>query len=191
MSLAIFALVSVAGYQLLNSLTVAAEMTSSQARQRWQLESTLLLIEQDMRFLLARSVRVGSEGQWLPPLTSRHGSLLEFSRAGLPVDGAASVYAPARVVYRLERNGGEEMLVREVYPSLEKTREKPPLKQQLLSGLERLSVRFRSGDGVWHSHWPPAPAAAGAQQQSRLPVAVEFVLAFPERAPLRRLISRR
>jgi general secretion pathway protein J len=197
-SLAIFALLSTACYQFLQSLVLSRAATLSSSEQRMELETSLLILEQDMRHLIPRSIRSqgdigqGENAERVPALTNRLDNLLEFSRAGLPVGRSTELHAPGRVSYHLEESEQGLSLQRRVYQVLDKVESSPSYQQQLLSEVTTVSVRFLDEKGAWRETWP---ADAGSDQQSdpgiSLPVAVEFALTLRDEEPLLRVVSLR
>ena len=201
-SLAIFSLLSVASYQFLRSLSLASETVMTSEERRWQLETGLLILEQDMRYLIPRSSRKSSAEEAsgaeedrdavrsYPALTNRHGTFLEFSRSGLPADISAQRHAPGRVVYRLEEGEQGKTLRRAVYRAVDTT-QRSTAEQQLFSALEAVSLRFMGEDGAWRNLWPPAIREGRPADKVRLPVAVEIAFTLRDQAPITRVISLR
>src|SRR5690606_22170331 len=73
-----------------------------------------------------------SRGGWANPAGFRRGSVL-------------------RVAYDFE----EDTLVRYYWPVLDRTLSTPPLRHELLQGVENVEIRFLDSGGQWHIEWPP------------------------------------
>lgn len=164
-AVAIFALIGLAGYKLLNSVIRTYEHTRDRSDSFSQLQKAVSVIEQDLKQLSRRSIR-DELGDPLPAFSVnyRGGLPLEFTRAGgwsmtagQEVSGADSDsgVAPAdagvklRIGYRLQ---GDE-LQRLVWPVLDRAQDTQPQVRVLLQDVTDFSVRLL-GNGEWQAFWP-------------------------------------
>jgi type II secretion system protein J len=67
------------------------------------------------------------------------------------------------------------MLLRFFWPVMERTLATPPVRQELLTGVEDVAIRFLDASGQWHLDWPPLEMP-GAQRLIARPRAVEFAV---------------
>lgn len=192
-ALGIFALLSTACYQLLNSLSVSRVALQGATDQRQALSKALLVIEQDMRHLIPRSVRFGGSNERLGALTNTGEGVLEFSRGGFPEANSLFRDSPRRVCYRLELDENGPVFYRVVYGVLDRVEESPHYRQALLADVAEVGFRFMDKDGRWLSEWPIRSNEDDPGQRdaklAELPRAVEVALALGSRQTVQRIIS--
>ncbi len=153
--LAIFALLGSACYQFLSSMNRSQGSLQAATDRRESLAKALIVIDQDMRQLIPRSVRsLGSEAR-SPAVDGRHSGRLEFSRTGFPQRNSVHVVGARRISYLIESEQDGPTLYREVYAALDRVQATPAYRQALLQGVAELSFRFMNDDGQWVSQWPP------------------------------------
>ena len=192
-ALGIFALIGTACYQLLHSLTLSRATLQVASNYRANVTRALLIIEQDMRHLIPRSVRSEGSEKRLGAVSSSGNGVLEFSRSGFPVRHSTSRDNARRVSYRVEQEEAGPVLYRVVYDALERVAASPSYRQALLAGVDDLGFRFMDKDGRWMSAWPPAVEDKdyGEDRLSELPQAIEVAISLPQDKTLQRLISLR
>ncbi|MEE8387127.1 MAG: type II secretion system minor pseudopilin GspJ [Acidiferrobacterales bacterium] len=182
-AMGIFAIVSAISYGTLIRV-LDHQQILEQERAMWRsLSLAMLRIEDDLGHTRERTVRdiYGTEipaflGQ---PSDSRAVSppTLEFTRGGQWVLAAGTNAGIQRVAYRLH----EGKLLREVWPSLDRSPTSEPRATPLLHDVEEFEVRFYAPDKKWVSHWP-IPGVADI-----LPRGVEVSLTLQNRETIIRL----
>ena len=153
--LAIFALLGSACYQFLNGMTLSQGSLQAATEQRGDLAKALIVIDQDMRHLIPRSVRSAGSDARLPALDGRNTNRVEFSRTGFPRRNSVHVVGARRVSYFIDTEQGGAALYREVYAALDRVESTPAYRQVLLKGAAELGFRFMDDDGQWTTRWPP------------------------------------
>ena len=174
-ALAIFSLLSTACYQFLNSLSHSRKALLAASAERSHLEKARLIIEQDLRHAVPRSVRQGDEQKRLPALIGRVDGILEFSRCGLPLRESLIRTGSGRVIYRIDDVEGGAVLTREVYRVLDRAATSPGESQVLVRGATNMKLRFMTATGRWVSTWPPGSQSDNGRL-NRMPTAVEISL---------------
>ena len=164
-AVAIFALIGLAGYKLLNSVIRTYEHTRDRSDSFSQLQTAVSVIEQDLKQLTRRSIR-DELGDPLPAFSVnfRGGLPLEFTRTGswsMMADKAlddtssaadtenANTGVKQRIGYRLQ--DGE--LQRLVWRVLDRAQDSKPQVQVLLKDVTDFSVRLL-GESEWQEFWP-------------------------------------
>lgn len=186
-ALAIFALIGSIAYRMLDAVTETQVNLSANINQRLLAQRVVWLLSEDLRWAIARPVRVGSTVR--PPVEGDSRVLLAVSRGGrglVPLTGTGG--ALFRVAYRWSDPNGDNpaddagVLYREVWPVLDRPADSKPIKQLLAANIDKFSVRFLGSDGRWHQQWPPAiPITAATPGESStsqpdMPRAVEVTL---------------
>ena len=195
-AVAIFALIGLAGYKLLNSVIRTYEHTRERSDSFSQLQKTVSVIEQDLKQLSRRPIR-DELGDPLPAfaVNYRGGLPLEFTRSAgwLTVassgDSAiASGAAPLtgvkeRVSYRLL--DGE--LQRLLWPVLDRAQDTEPYVQVLLTNVTHFNVRVVA-DGTWQLFWP-VENQQGVTDLLRLPDGMEVQFNHKTYGTIRRVFA--
>lgn len=201
-ALGIFALVGTACYQFLHSMAVSRGALEQVSDYRLKLARALVVIEQDMRHLIPRSVRIANTPERAAAFSTESGSLLEFSRGGFSEGGSIYRDGARRVSYQLREEEGVTSLYRIVFSVMDRSEDSAYYEQQLLGGVRNVGLRFMDDKGRWVTSWPsrPAdeaeegadePAAEAAERLAGLPVAVEMALAMEGDVTVARMISLR
>ncbi len=191
--LAIFSLLGSACYQFLRSMTQSQASLQAAAEQRGDLVKAFIVIDQDMRHLIPRSVRrMGSEGR-LPALDGRNESGFEFSRTGFPMRNSVHLVGARRVNYFIQSEKEIPTLYREVYAALDRVEATPVYRQELLQGASKLKLRFMDDEGQWTSRWPAEGKSEDdtADQIAELPRGIEISIDMSSGQTLQRFISLR
>ena len=180
-AIALFALLGVGTYRLLDSVLRVDEATRQQEQRLRELTRGMAAFERDLRQVLARPVRA-PYGDSLAALLGegRERQTLEFTRTGWrnPTDSVRSRLL--RVRWEV-RDGYWE---RRYWPVLDQAQDSQPQVQQVLDGVSGWQVRYLDQDGNWQDSWP-----GGVDEQSlgKLPRAVELRLEHRHYGVLRRL----
>jgi general secretion pathway protein J len=155
--------------------------------ERWQaIQLTMRLVTQDLSQLHPRATREELGESFQPSLLADPSAqfALEFSRAGWANPGAF----PRGTVLRVAYNWEEDKLVRLYWPVMDRTLSTPPLRTELLDGVENVEVRFLDTAGQWHLDWPPLDLR-GPQRLILRPRAVEFALELEDFGRVSRLVE--
>jgi general secretion pathway protein J len=192
-ALGIFALIGTACYQLLHSMNVSRATLQAASDHRADVLKALLIIEQDMRHLIPRSVRSENSEKRLAALSSGGEGVLEFSRGGFPLQRSIVRDSARRVSYRMEQEQGQPVLYRVVYEVLDRVEASPFYRQVLLADIADLGFRFMDNEGRWMSVWPPVAKDSEAEDDTlaELPLAIEVAITLSMDQTLQRMISLR
>lgn len=183
------AIVAIIGVMALTGLNqVIQQQTIARERmERWQaIQLAMRLVTQDLSQLHPRATREELGESFQPSLLADPSAqfALEFSRAGWANPGAF----PRGTVLRVAYNWEEDKLVRLYWPVMDRTLSTPPLRTELLDGVERVEVRFLDTAGQWHLEWPPLDLR-GPQRLILRPRAVEFAIELEDFGRVSRLVE--
>ena len=183
------AIVAIIGVMALSGLNqVIQQQTIARGRmERWQaIQLTMRLVTQDLSQLHPRATREELGESFQPSLLADPSAqfALEFSRAGWANPGAFTRGTVLRVAYNWE----EDKLVRLYWPVMDRTLSTPPLRTELLDGVENVEVRFLDTAGQWHLEWPPLDLR-GPQRLILRPRAVEFAIELEDFGRVSRLVE--
>ncbi|WP_212630203.1 type II secretion system minor pseudopilin GspJ [Pseudomonas sp. KB-10] len=183
-AIAIFALLGLATYRMLDSVLSADAVTREHERQLRELTRALSAFERDLRQVTVRPIR-DAFGDTQPALHSdlADATALELSRAGWRNPLGQPRAEIQRVRWQL--SGGQWQ--RRYWRVLDRAQDSAPQIQQALEGVESLSLRYLDKDGQWQPDWPPANAT-GDGLLTELPRAVELRLQHRRYGELRRLL---
>jgi len=171
-ALAVFSVMSVMAYGGLKTVLNARNGTERAAERLTELQMAFLLIQQDMRQMVPRSIR-GEYGEPESALFADSGAdyQIAFTRGGRDHPrrpGRSGLY---RVAYQWE----EDELKRLVWPALDRADDSPPRKMVLLRGVSDIAFSFLQGG--WSSSWPVPGADVSLDS---LPRAVEMVVVLED-----------
>jgi general secretion pathway protein J len=155
--------------EVINQQTIARERTD-----RWrEVQLAMRVVTQDFAQVHPRPTRdeLGESRQ--PSLLASPNArfAVEFSRGGWSNPAGFPRGTVLRVAYEWEG----DMLLRFFWPVMERTLATPPVRQELLTGVEDVAIRFLDASGQWHLDWPPLEMP-GAQRLIARPRAVEFAV---------------
>jgi general secretion pathway protein J len=180
---AIIGVMALAGLsEVINQQTIARERA-----QRWQaIQLAMRVIVQDLSQLQPRVTREELGETYQPSLLADPNAqfALEFSRGGWANPGAFTRGTVLRVAYNWE----EDKLVRFHWPVMDRTLSTPPVRTELLDGVDNVEVRFLDSGGEWHLDWPPL-GMAGPQRLVARPRAVEFAIELKDFGRVWRLVE--
>lgn len=150
-AVAIFGLIGLAGYRMLNSVVTTYQQTSSRSEAFSLLQRTMVVLEQDARHIVARSVRDGL-GDATPAFSIgfQGGLPVEFTRTGRWRFADDQVTDMTRIAYRVE----DEQLQRLIWSVLDRAEDSEPQIQILLDGVSGLEVRALGYESGWQTTWP-------------------------------------
>jgi general secretion pathway protein J len=155
--------------EVINQQTLARERTD-----RWrEVQFAMRVVMQDLAQIHPRPTRdeLGDSRQPAVLASPNAQFALEFSRGGWSNPAGFPRGTVLRVAYHREG----DTLVRFHWPVMDRTMSTPPIRQDLLAGIEDVEIRFLDEGGNWHREWPPL----GLTGPSRLvlrPRAVEFAV---------------
>jgi general secretion pathway protein J len=164
-------------------VVLKSERLAAQRAERMQaLQSTMLLLSQDMAQLAGRRVRDEYGDHAAPIKSADFGNiLLEFTRGGRanPLDKPRS--SLQRVAYGIS----DDTLVRTVWGVLDRTPGAQSYQMPLLEKVRSFKSRFLNHDGEWLEEWPPL--GSGGFVSETMPKAVEITLELEDWGEIRRV----
>lgn len=180
-AIALFALLGVGTYRLLDSVLRADEATRQQEQRLRELTRGMAAFERDLRQLLVRPVRA-PYGDMAAALLGdgRQIQTLEFTRGGWRNPTGAARSELQRVRWEV-RDGHWE---RRFWTVVDQAQDSQPQVQRVLEGVSGWQLRYLNHEGDWQDSWPD-----GVDEQSlnRLPRALELRLEHQYYGSLRRL----
>ena len=183
-AIAIFALLGLGTYRMLDSVLRTDSATRSNELQLRELVRAMAAFERDLLQVVARPVR-DPFGDPRPALLGEEvgGAAVELSRAGWRNPLGRVRAGVQRVRWQLSG----ERWQRRYWSVLDQAQDSQPQVQQALQGVTRLQLRYLDGVGGWHDSWP-APGGQADEALVALPRAVELVLEHRRYGELRRLL---
>ena len=183
------AIVAIIGVMALTGLSeVIHQQTLARERAaRWQaIQLAMRVIVQDLAQLQPRPTRDELGVAYVPSLLADPNAqfALEFSRGGWANPGGFQRGSVLRVAYNFE----DDKLVRYHWPVMDRTTGTPPVRTQLLDGVNNVEVRFLDGTGMWQLDWPPLQMA-GSQRLIERPRAVEFAIELKDFGRVSRIVE--
>ena len=152
------AIVAVIGAIALTGLsTVLQQQAIAEERsQRWRdIQFAMHIIAQDLAQVHPRAARDESGETWKPSflvgVTEQFA--VELSRGGWANPAGLPRGHVLRVAYDWEESGNT--LVRFHWPAMDRTLTTPPVRTELLTGVEEMQIRLLDRNGQWHAEWPP------------------------------------
>lgn len=172
-ALALFAVIYLVAHGTLANILSGSEKLSTEQKKWQQLDIAFTLMQEDLGYAIARSVR-DTSGFEIPAFVGQQSDTravsspaLEFSRSGIRALTTDRETGERRVAYRLK--GGS--LFRETWPTLDRKFDATPVDDRLLVDVTRFDVRFLNRDGHWLPAWPDIQHRA-----ETTPVAVEITI---------------
>ncbi|MGK8435864.1 type II secretion system minor pseudopilin GspJ [Ectopseudomonas hydrolytica] len=183
-AIAIFALLGLATYRMLDSVLSADAATRAHEQQLRELTRAMAAFERDLRQVVVRPIRDGF-GDPQPALRSdlADASALELTRSGW----RNPLGQPRAELQRVRWQLSGERWQRRYWRVLDRAQDSQPQVQQALDGVQSVSLRYLDKDGQWQADWPPANAS-GDGLLTGLPKAVELRLQHRRHGELRRLL---
>jgi general secretion pathway protein J len=183
------AIVAVIGVMALGGLShvINQQTIAREHAERWrEVQLAVRIIALDLVQLHPRATRDETGESFLPSILAAPSAqfALEFSRGGWANPGDFARGSVLRVAYDWE----EDVLVRFHWPVMDRTLATLPLRQELLSGVENVEVRFLDAGGEWHLDWPPL-AMGGPQRLVARPRAVEVAIELADFGRVWRIVE--
>ena len=185
------AIVAVIGVIALSGLnTVIQQQALAEARtERWRdIQFAMRIIAQDLAQIHPRATRDESGATRIPSLLVGPDQqfAVELSRGGWANPAKLPRGNIMRVAYDWE--AADSMLVRFHWPVMDRTLATPPVRTELLTGVDNVEIRLLGRDGQWHVGWPPLNMATPDSLVSR-PRLVEFNLYLEDLGHLWRTVE--
>jgi general secretion pathway protein J len=181
--IAIIGVMALAGLsEVINQQTLARERT-----ERWrEVQLAMRIVVQDLAQIHPRPTRDELGESRRPSVLASPGAPypLEFSRGGWANPAGFSRGTVLRVAYDWE----EDTLLRYHWPVTDRTLATPPIRTELLTGVEEVQVRFLDAVGGWHLEWPPLDMP-GQERLIERPRAVEISVELEDFGRLWRLVE--
>lgn len=183
-AIAIFALLGLATYRMLDSVLKTDASTRTHELQLRELVRGMAAFERDILQVTPRPVR-DPFGDERPALLGEDvdGVALELSRAGWR--NPLGQLRPTVQRVRWELSG--EKWQRRYWKVLDQSQDSQPQIQQVLDGVTRMELRYLDSEGNWLNSWPPADNGS-EEQKGELPRALELVLEHRRYGELRRVL---
>jgi general secretion pathway protein J len=183
------AVVAVIGIMALTGLSeVIKQQTIARERaQRWQkIQLAMRIVVQDLAQLQPRPTRDELGETFVPSLVASPNAqyALEFSRGGWANPGGF----PRGTVLRVAYNWEQDKLLRFHWPIMDRTLSTPPVRTELLDGVDNVEIRFLDTNGQWQVDWPPL-SAAGPMRYVLRPRAVEVAIELKDFGRITRLVE--
>jgi general secretion pathway protein J len=183
-AIAIFALLGLATYRMLDSVLKTDATTRAHELQIRELVRGMAAFERDILQVTPRPAR-DPFGEQRPALLGEEidGVALELSRVGW----RNPLGQPRAAVQRVRWELSGEKWQRRYWKVLDQSQDSQPQIQQVLDGVTRMELRYLDGDGNWRNSWPPSDGDRD-EQQAELPRALELVLEHRRYGELRRVL---
>jgi len=187
-AIAIFALIALGTYRMLQSVLQSDESTRRHERQLHELTRAIAALDRDLLQIIPRTVR-DAYGESLGALIGGTGLPQQQPSLELTRNGWRNpLGAPRAELQRVRWQLRGEVLERQYWLVLDQAVDSAPQMQAILKGVTDLQVRFLDAEGNWQSYWP---AARGEQPEKQLlkllPQAVELTITHTHYGNLRRL----
>jgi general secretion pathway protein J len=185
-SVAILAIIGVMAFVGLSRVIRQQELARERT-ERWQsIQLAMRMITQDLAQLHPRATREELGESYQPSLLADPSAqfALEFSRGGWANPAGLARGTVLRVAYNWE----EDTLVRWHWAVMDRTLSTPPVRTELLEGVNNVEVRFLDTAGEWHLEGPPLNQR-GPQSLISRPRAVEFALELEDFGRVYRLVE--
>lgn len=182
-AIAIFALLAMATYRMLDSVLQTDRGQREQELRLRELTRAMSAFERDLLQVRLRPVR-DTLGDPLPAMagTSSQDTVLEFTRSGWRNPLGQHRATLQRV--RWQREG--EHWQRAYWTVLDQAQGSEPRLQQVLDGVTRFELNFLDGEGRWLKDWPPANSDS-TEAMLQVPRAVELIIEQRRYGKIRRL----
>lgn len=182
----ILAVMGVMAYRGVTEARVAVANSETHLDRLREVQRAMQVIVTDFRSLTRRPVREPI-GDGMRPALSRDPNgiaLVELSRAGWPNGAGTPRGTGQRVLYRLE----EGKLLREHWTVMDATLATQPVRRELLTGVERVEIRYLTTGREWITEWPQYNSTQDFAFYAR-PLAVEFTVVLSDWGEIRRIVE--
>lgn len=182
----ILAVMGVMAYRGVTEARVAVGNAEGHLDRLREVQRAMQLVVTDFRTLTRRPIRepIG-DGMRASLLRDPNAIVLvEFSRAGWPNGAGTPRGTDQRVLYRIDQG----KLVREHWTVMDPTLATPPVKRELLTGVERVDIRYLTTGREWIAEWPQFNSTADLAFFAR-PLAVEITVVLSDWGEIRRIVE--
>jgi general secretion pathway protein J len=182
----ILAIMGVMAYRGVTEARVAVGNAEGHLDRLREVQRAMQVIVTDFRTLTRRPVREPI-GDGMRPALRRDPNaidLVELSRAGWPNGAGTPRGTDQRVLYRLDQG----TLIREHWTVMDPTLASPPVRRELLTGVERVNIRYLTTGREWIGEWPQFNSTAGREFFTR-PLAVEVTVVLSDWGEIRRVVE--
>jgi general secretion pathway protein J len=185
-AMAIVAIIGIMAFGGLNAVIEQQSIASERAGRWRKVQLAMRIVMQDLAQIHPRPTREELGESFLPSLLASPNAQfpLELSRGGWSNPAGFARGTVLRVAYAWE----DDKLVRFHWPVADRTLATPPLRTELLAGVENLEVRFLDASGQWHLEWPPV-GSSGPEAYVTRPRAVEFAVELERYGRVSRLVE--
>jgi general secretion pathway protein J len=185
-AMAIVAIIGIMAFGGLNAVIEQQSLASVRADRWREVQFAMRIVMQDLAQIHPRPTREELGETFLPSLLASPNAQfpLELSRGGWSNPAGFARGTVLRVAYAWE----DDKLVRFRWPVADRTLATPPLRTELLSGVENLEVRFLDASGQWHLEWPPV-GVSGPEGQVMRPRATELAVELEDYGRVSRLVE--
>lgn len=162
-ALFIFAIVGLIGTQLIGRVSQQQGQLSERGTRLIEMQRAMQILKRDFMQLQQRGIRDGL-GDLQPALILEEEGTIEFTRLGWrnPLQQARS--DEQRVAYFFDED--EKSLIRLFWPVLDRAQDSEPVRQVLLTNVERAEFEVIAADGSRFSYWPQNNQQEGAGPQA-------------------------
>jgi general secretion pathway protein J len=192
-AMAIVAIIGAIGLTGIRNVIRQQEIATQRAERWREIQLAMRIVVQDLSQVHPRATR---DEQGLAPRASfladpTQQFALEFSRGGWTNPADFPRGTVLRVAYDIE----DDTLVRFYWPVADRTLATPPVRQELLSGINEMRVLYIDDNGNESLDWPPLNSGArasglgGGGSPYDRPRAVEFTLDLDDLGEVWRLIE--
>lgn len=180
-AISVFAIMSIMAYGGLSQI-ISNNTIASGALDRMQaLQHTMYTLTRDFYQIEERNIR-DEYGNTQPYLLSNNlDTIIEFTRNGRRNPAGLLRSNLQRVAYQLQDN----KLIRLSWPQLDRAPGTEPYRSELLTDVNKFTVRYQDSKAEWHEQWPPLNTAPGAI--TARPAAIEISLKLKDWGELKRL----
>ncbi|WP_339082424.1 type II secretion system minor pseudopilin GspJ [Pseudomonas sp. TMP9] len=183
-AIAIFALLGLGTYRMLDSVLQTDKVTRAHELQLRELVRALAAFERDVLQAQARPARDPFGDPRAALLgEDQDNPALELTRSGW----RNPLNQPRSSLQRVRWQLSGEQWQRQYWTVLDQAQDSQPQIQQALDGVMRLQLRYLDQQGAWQSSWPPLGNNPDVSLKL-LPQAIELVLEHRRYGELRRLL---
>jgi general secretion pathway protein J len=182
----ILAVMGLMAYRAVSEARVSADAAEGHMGRLREVQRAVHSLVTDFRTLTRRPIRESiGDGYRASLLRDPNAvSLIELSHGGWPNGAGTPRGTGQRVVYRLE----EGKLIREYWNVMDPTLSTPIVRRELLTGVERVDIRYMDAGRQWVEQWPPLGGTRDNGLYQR-PRAVEITLVLSDYGEIKRLVE--
>ena len=182
------AIVAIIGVMALTGLSrvIDQQNAARERAERWrEVQFTMRMVQQDLTQIHPRATRDETGSSFVPSVVAGPNEqyALELSRGGWANPAGFRRGNVLRVAYERE----EDVLVRYYWPVMDRTLATPPVRTEMLTGVDNVEVRFLDSGGEWHRQWPPI--GMGAAGLTARPRAIELGVELDDLGSVWRLVE--